>query len=158
MSNVAATSVLVIGFGNPAREDDALGPTFANTIEEMGLEGVTVDSDYQLMVEDAADAAEHDFVLFVDANTEGDEPFVLKRIVPVRQGSFSSHSVSPEAILALAHDLFGASTEAYILGIRGISFGMFTETMTDQAQSNFDAALEFIVPVIKSRTFDQAAE
>ncbi len=155
MTDGAATTVLVIGFGNPAREDDGLGPAAAETIEKLELEGVTVDIDYQLTVEDAAAAAEYDIVLFIDASTEGEDPFVVKRITPVRQESFSSHSVSPEAVLALAHDLFDASTKAYILCIRGISFSMFTETMTDQAASNLEQALAFIVPVIQSRTFDQ---
>ncbi len=49
--------VLVIGFGNPAREDDGIGPAVADRLEESGIDGVVVDADYQLTVENAADVA-----------------------------------------------------------------------------------------------------
>ena len=66
--------VLLIGYGNPAREDDGLGPAAAQAIEKLGIEGVSVDSNYQLTVEDAASAAHHDVVVFVDATTQGKDP------------------------------------------------------------------------------------
>jgi len=36
--------VLVLGYGNPAREDDGLGPLIAERIGELGLAGVEVDN------------------------------------------------------------------------------------------------------------------
>ena len=47
--------VLVIGYGNPGRQDDGLGAAVIERLEALGLEGVTVDADYQLNIEDAAD-------------------------------------------------------------------------------------------------------
>ncbi|MFC1592179.1 hydrogenase maturation protease [Thermodesulfobacteriota bacterium] len=150
--------VLLIGFGNPAREDDGLGPAAAEAIEAHALAGITVDADYQLTVEDAAAVAEHDVVVFVDAAAEGREPFYFKKLTPRRQESFSSHSVAPEALLGLAIDLFNADTEAFLLGIRGYSFAMFREEMTGKARDNLREALAFLVPVLKDRCFQQAAE
>src|SRR3989339_2081336 len=63
--------ILVICYGNPAREDDAIGPSIAEDLEKLNLSGIAVDSDYQLTVEDAALVAEHDVVIFVDASLEG---------------------------------------------------------------------------------------
>ena len=42
---------LVIGYGNPGRRDDGLGPSFADILAAEGIPGVDVDSDYQLTVE-----------------------------------------------------------------------------------------------------------
>ena len=74
----------------------------AAEVEQFGLAGVTVDSDYQLTVEDAAAVAQHDVVVFADAATAGPEPFCFERIEPQPALSFSSHSVEPPAVLALA--------------------------------------------------------
>ena len=158
MSEPRATTVLVIGYGNPAREDDALGPAAAAAIEALGIEGVTVDSDYQLTVEDAAAVAEHDTVVLIDASVEGDKPYTFTRVIPKVVGSLSSHSVAPEEVVALAEELFRATPDAYILGIRGYSFAMFTETMTGEAQRNLEAALAFLEPMLRSRSFGQMDE
>jgi hypothetical protein len=59
--------ILVIGYGNPGRHDDGLGPAFAELVEKLDLDHVTVEAGYQLTVEDAAIISEHDVVVFVDA-------------------------------------------------------------------------------------------
>ena len=144
-------SILLIGYGNPAREDDGIGPAVAEEIERLGIDGVDVDADYQLTVEDSAVVAKHDSVVFVDASMEGDEPFTFTHLSPRRQESFSSHSVSPEAVLGLARDLFDAKTEGYLLGVRGYSFAMFRETITPQAQENKRKAVEFLASKLRSK-------
>ena len=112
----AAAGILVIGYGNPGRLDDGLGPELARIIAGRNLPGVETDSDYQLTVEDAAVAAEVGTVIFADADTSGPEPFWMKRLtVGSIRPSFSSHSISPEGVLALARELFDAKTEAWLL-------------------------------------------
>ena len=152
----AGKKVLVIGFGNPAREDDGLGPLAAEAVAEMGLENVTVDSDYQLMVEDAADVARHDVVIFIDADMSGSEPFSFMRIKPGNSMSFSTHSASPEGVLSLAKELFHAECEAYALGIRGYSFEMYTESRTEKAEANLREAVGFLKTVLSSGAFVDA--
>ena len=115
--------LLILGWGNPGRGDDGLGPAFVEAIEELDLPGVDSDSDYQLQVENAATIAEYRRVLFVDADRTCAEPFWMGRLEPQASGlSFSTHSVAPAAILALVRDLFQAEPEAWILGIRGYDF------------------------------------
>lgn len=145
--------VLVFGIGNPAREDDGLGPAAADMIEQASIPGVTVDADYQLTVESAAQIAEYDVVVFIDASVDGPEPFSFSMIEPERENSFSSHSVRPPGVVALARDLFNAYTEAYVLGIRGYSFAMFTETMTAQAEENLRKSFGFLIPVLREQKF-----
>ena len=143
-------TVLLIGYGNPGRRDDGLGPALAEAVEKLGLPGVTVDSDYQLIVEDAAAAAEHEVVVFADASVDGAEPFSFERLMPGGgELGFSSHSVEPEGVLALARDLFGATPKAYVLGIRGYEFNEFGEYLSEKAKHNLDCALRFVQALLK---------
>jgi hydrogenase maturation protease len=146
--------VLLIGFGNPGRCDDALGPALAEAVEAMDFEHVTVDSDYQLTVEDGAEAARYDVVIFADADTAGPEPFSFRpiRIVP-QKVSFSSHSCSPEGVMALTRELFGATPEGWILGIRGYAFNEFGERMSDRAGQNLQQAVTFIRDVLTTNRY-----
>jgi hydrogenase maturation protease len=157
-TTVSATTdnVLVIGYGNPGRRDDGLGPALAAAVERLGIAGVKVDSDYQLTVEDAAAVAEHDLVLFADAACSGAGPFALRRVEPGSAVTFSSHSVQPDGVLALARDLFGATPSAYLLTIRGYAFNEFGEGLSEEAQANLAAAIGFIEPVLRQRTFSEA--
>lgn len=142
--------ILILGWGNPGRGDDGLGPEFVGAIEALGLPGVVVDSDYQLQVEDAAEVARFRRVLFVDADRGGIEPFWLDRLWPdARSLSFSTHSVSPAAVLALARDLFLAEPEAWIMGIRGYEFDEFCEQISVGARSNLDQAVEHLKSAVQ---------
>ena len=149
----AAGSVLLIGYGNPGRLDDGLGPALAERLERLGLPGVTVDSDYQLTVEDSAQVAAHDVAVFADAATDGDGPFYIRLIEPVHVPSFSSHSVEPAAVLGLAHRLFGAETRGYVLGIRGYDFNEFGERLSDRARGNLAAAEAFVAGLLTNERF-----
>lgn len=149
-------NVLVIGFGNPGRLDDGLGPGLAKAVEELRLTGVTVDTDYQLAVEDAAEVAKHDVVVFADADVSGSEPFRMQRIYPGASNvSFSTHSIQPQAVLALARDLFQAEPMAYILAIRGYEFDEFGEKLSPQAEKNLAAAVTYLESALRNREFSE---
>lgn len=157
MNHADGANVLLIGYGNPGRLDDGLGPALVEILQDRSLPGVDLDADYQLNVEDAAEAARHDIVVFADASTEGDQPFYLKRIQPAaKRVSFSTHSVRPEAVLALAKELFNADTKGYILGIRGYEFNEFGQRLSDRARSNLDKAAAFIEQVIRENHWPDA--
>lgn len=143
--------LLVLCYGNPARLDDGLGPAFAEALETRDLPGVTVDVDYQLTVEDAAMAAQHDLVLFADASINAPAPFSLTRLHPRVGLGFTSHSVEPQAILALAAQIRGTSPQGFALGIRGYDFDDFGEGLSPEATANLIAAVEEMVPVISRR-------
>ena len=145
--------ILLLAYGNPGRRDDGLGPALAAALERLALPGVTIDVDYQLTVEDAAAIAEHDDVIFADADCSGPEPFTFGRIRPEAGVNFSSHSVSPQEVLGLAAELFGARTTGYLLGIRGHEFNEFGEGLSARAEANLAAALRFIQSVLRKRTF-----
>ncbi len=150
-----ATGALLIGYGNPGRLDDGLGPALAAEIEALALPGVTVEANYQLSVEDADAVARHRVVIFADAAVSGPEPFAVGQVAPAGTLSFSTHSVAPEAVLALAKELFNAEAAGYILAIRGYDFDAFGERLSDKARANLAEAGEFLRRLLRGRTTDQ---
>jgi hydrogenase maturation protease len=155
--NQAGDKVLLYGFGNPGRGDDGLGPALADAIERLALPGVSVDANYQLTVEDAAEMGQYQVVLFADAATEGPSPFWFSRIDDSGVGrlGWTSHSVSPVQVVALARDLFGSKVAAYALGIRGYSFGELDDGLSAQARENLGQAVVFARRALADRRFEQ---
>jgi len=148
--------ILVIGYGNPGRLDDGLGPALAQAMAELNLPGVETDSDYQLTVEDAAQVADYDVVVFADADETGPEPFWLKRL---EHGSarptFSTHHVNPAGVLALAKELFDAEPECWLLGIRGYEFNAFGESISSGAQANLREALGHLTEILREGSINE---
>jgi len=156
--------ILLYGFGNPARGDDGLGPALAAAIEQLGIPNITVDANYQLTVEDAAEIAGYDAVVFADAATQGATPFWFSRVDDAsikRVGNsigsigWTSHSVSPAQVVALARDLFASKVAAYALGIRGYEFGDLDEALSPRAIDNLTVAVTFARKALVERQFEQ---
>ncbi|MFW6155589.1 MAG: hydrogenase maturation protease [Planctomycetota bacterium] len=145
---MSAAEILLIGYGNPGRLDDGLGPAAAAAIEALRLPAVAVDSDYQLTVEDAEAAARHRVAILVDAAEVGPEPFCVRRLAPGRELSFSTHSVSPEAVIGMAHSLFGSDVVGYVVGVRGDEFNAFDERLSERAKANLDEAVAYLSRVL----------
>jgi hydrogenase maturation protease len=141
--------VLLLGIGNPGRRDDGLGPALAERIERLNLPDVAVDADYQLTVDDAADAAKADVLIVADADATGAEPYSFKPIAATDHLEFSSHSVEPGGVLGLCETAFGHKPEAFILGIRGYEFDTMVEGLTDKAASNIEEAQQFLVRLLE---------
>jgi hydrogenase maturation protease len=137
--------VLVYGYGNPGRLDDGLGPALARALAARGLgDALTVETGYQLQVEDAALVAEYPVVVFADADTACAEPFELRRLEPRRGAEFSTHALAPEAVLALAREHFDCETVGFVLGIRGYEWDEFREELSPAARRNLTAAADYM--------------
>jgi hydrogenase maturation protease len=132
---------LVLGYGNPGRQDDGLGPAAAEAIEAMQFAGVETSANYQLMIEDASAASESGLVLFIDASKTADAPFTIKAVVAATEVScFASHVVPPELIMGLCREIYGRTPPACIVGIRGYEYE-FCEGLTERALVNLEFAL-----------------
>jgi hydrogenase maturation protease len=153
--NDTGLHILVYGYGNPGRGDDGLGPALVAALEPLAAAGLDYESDYQLAIEDAADLAKYDVVVFVDADANGPEPFWFERVQPTRQLSFSSHSATPAQVVGLANEMFGAQVKAYTLGIRGYRFGELGESLSEQARANLALALAFMERAVREQHFDE---
>ena len=135
------SSVLVFGWGNPSRGDDALGPMFVERIEALNIPGVECLTDFQLQVEHALDLQGRSRILFVDASIDTPTPFALTRIGPAQDATFASHAMSPQAVLKVYQDLQGqAPPPAWLLAIRAEHFQL-GESLSPTANGNLQAAL-----------------
>ncbi|MGD9835969.1 MAG: hydrogenase maturation protease [Piscinibacter sp.] len=135
--------LLVFGWGNASRGDDALGPAFVERLRSLALPGVECLDDYQLQPEHALDLIGRERVLFVDAGLACAAPFEASPLQPGRDASFSSHAMSPAALLQAYVDVHGsAPPPATLLAIRGERFEL-GEPMSASATANLDAALSW---------------
>ncbi|NVK20370.1 MAG: hydrogenase maturation protease [Methylocystaceae bacterium] len=135
---------LVIGYGNPARQDDGLGPALAERIVRMNLPGVDVEIDYQLNVEHCDGLSAYEQVIFIDAHMDGVVPFSFLEVAAGAPSGLSSHSVSPQTIVYLAKQLFGAAPTFYVLAIAGYLFDQIEEKLSSRAVENLNAAETFL--------------
>ena len=149
MRQEGASRVLVLGYGNPGRQDDGLGPALAAAVEELGWPGLTAFDNYQLNIEDAIEVAAHDVVWFVDATKQGPAPFAVQAIAPALTIDFTSHIVRPETILAIARQCYGGTPQAFLLAIRGYEFE-FLESCTPLATANLRAAMEMLTDRLRA--------
>jgi len=139
----------VIGFGNPGRRDDGLGPAAAERLSARSIPGVVCDSDYQLGIEDALACARHDVVVFIDAARGGlRKPFTFTKVGAAGAMPPMSHALRPEAVLAIAAELYGRRPDARLLAIRGYVWAI-GEGLTEKAEKNLALALEFLERFLK---------
>ena len=138
-----AGGTLLIGYGNPGRGDDGLGPAFARRIAARQLPGLTVEIDYQLTVDHALMISAADTVVFADAALDAESAFYFRPMDESVAQALGSHSVTPQAALALARLLFGTAPKGFILGLRGTAFGEMAEGLSDTARESLDVAEGF---------------
>lgn len=134
--------ILVFGWGNPARGDDALGPLFVEAVEAMGLPGVECLTDFQLQVEHALDLEGRSRVLFVDAFVDAPDPFGVASLRARRDDSFTTHAMTPQAVLQVYRDLRGEPPPAWLLGMRGERWAL-GDPLSASARRHLDAALHW---------------
>ena len=147
--------MLLIGYGNPGRGDDGLGPAFAERIEGAGLPGVEVDIDYQLTLDQVLSVSSAERVVVVDAEIGLDAPYRFRSLAPAANGDLTSHSLSPGEVLALARLLYGRAPDCHLLGISGSEFGEIREGLSARAAANLDLAESFFLEWVRTRERDR---
>jgi len=116
---------LIFTWGNPSRGDDALGPAMYELLQQADLNAVDLLTDFQLQIEHALDLEGRKRVLFVDASTSASAPFEISRLQPEQDTSYTTHAMSPQAVLSVYQQINGcAPPPAWLLSIRGYEFGL----------------------------------
>jgi len=136
---------LVFGWGNLSRGDDALGPQCVERLRAgaAGERDVDFLDDYQLMVEHALDLVGRRQVLFVDASLRARAPFEAHTVNAARDASFSTHAMSPQALLQVYRDLQRAEPPpSTLLAIRGEHFELGAP-LSAAALAHLDAAVRW---------------
>jgi hydrogenase maturation protease len=142
--------LLVFAYGNPSRGDDALGPQLLDLLAERRalhpewpeFELVT---DFQLQVEHALDLEGRDLALFIDASVSCPSPFLFSRLQPVQDARYTTHEMSPQAVLHVYEQVCRRpAPPTFLLSVRGTIFDL-GEPLSPEAVENRDAALALLV-------------
>lgn len=132
---------LVIGYGNSLRGDDGIGLKVAQIIAGWHLREVRSLPRPQLTPELAAELAQVDLAIFVDANQAADINAVkLYSLKPSNSINFKSHFSDPQALLNLTQALFGKCPQAWWVIVPGIDF-QFSERLSSLAEQGVSQAL-----------------
>ena len=136
---------LLIAIGNDARQDDGLGWAFADGLKETKAFPGQLFYCYQLQIEDAELISNYPLVVFVDATTEPlPMGYALEKVSPENDFTFTTHALTPMAVLFLCQDLFGQQPEAYVLKIRGSHWELETG-LSKVGKEHLFKALEFFI-------------
>jgi len=141
-------NLLIFGYGNPSRGDDALGPLLLERLERalgpdirLAAGGIEFLTDFQLQVEDALDLADRKLALFIDAHSKCAPPYRFERIRPAEERAYTTHALSPAAVLSVYQKINGAPPPpCFLLGIRGEAFELGAG-LSDPAEAHLEAAL-----------------
>jgi hydrogenase maturation protease len=147
---------LIIGYGNPLRQDDGVGWYIAQRLLTHTTEGASQESPFiptlpnttviachQLSLELAAPVSQADLVIFVDAQANGmaGSVWVEEYLeIPVEVGAFS-HNVTPALLLATAQELYGSRPRGFLLSVSGEWWGYGEQ---------FSPAVQAALPILKS--------
>jgi hydrogenase maturation protease len=118
-------ALLVFGWGNLSRGDDALGPMCVERLRAQAGSDAQIEflDDYQLQVEHALDLLDRERVLFVDASLDAPAPFEVLPVHAAVERSISTHALSPQALLQVYRGLHGVEPPpCTLLAIRGEAF------------------------------------
>jgi hydrogenase maturation protease len=137
---------LIVGYGNPLRGDDGLGPLAAALLaDDPRLRGAQVIGRHQLTPELAADFRDASLVILIDANVVDKAGADSVRHIDqvAASGAASSHHVEPAELMALAHELWGASPAVFV-----VSAGAASLEVGDGLSPAVEAALPAVVDAV----------
>lgn len=137
-------NILVIGYGNDLRSDDAVGQRVAEAVAKWGASHIRALAVHQLTPELAEHLAGALLAIFVDAVVGVPEQGVqARRIEPAVPETSIGHTGDPRALLALTQALYGVCPEAWLIAVPGVDFG-FGERLSETAQRGMGEALQQI--------------
>lgn len=166
-----AVGVLVIGYGNPLRSDDGVGPAVAERLAgDPRLRGAEVHAAHQLTPELALDASQASVMVLVDA-AEGVPAgeVVVRELAGAAGGADGglagraeeggpplTHHVGPASLLGLAAGLWGAAPRTVLVGIGPASLEL-GDTLTPEVEAAVPRAVEAVVAAVAAASGDESA-
>ena len=145
-----AGSSLLIGWGNPLRQDDGLGWQLARQLQVQAPPGAWIRAEHQLLPELSADLARCARVLFVDALPTAGAALPPPSITSVAaapgraSGAGITHHQSPAGLLQLCLALYGQQPPASLLLIPAPQLG-FSDQLSAAGQRQLQAALPLAI-------------
>jgi hydrogenase maturation protease len=150
----AAGRVLVIGYGNTLRGDDAFGPIVADRLRSTAdSERVHILTCHQLTPELACDIAACEHVIFIDASIASPAGELVCRDLAAGEADAGSlvHSLRPEQLLALTRLVYGRQPSASLVCVGGTRFDLGDHQLSPTVAVAIEPALERVRELIDRR-------
>jgi hydrogenase maturation protease len=144
------SEIVVIGYGNPLRSDDAAGPRAAAAVDSWALPGVRAIAAHQLTPELVEPLSAARLAIFVDARHA--EPGEAVRVQAVEPGAIAStfvHAYGPPGLLALARAVCGPCPRAWLVTVPARNFTV-GEGLSPTARSGLREALHAIADLLST--------
>lgn len=150
--------LLLIGYGNPDREDDGVAWHILRTLtDKLGLaspgsyedefpEHPRIDFAFylQLTPEMAEDISAYEYVCFIDAHTGSiPEPVRLIEVESEFQASPFTHHLTPQSLLSMCETIYRKKPDAALLSVLGQRF-LFTRQLSEETAALVPEAVESI--------------
>jgi hydrogenase maturation protease len=146
--------ILIFGYGNPARGDDALGPRLIEALaaeQARGrLPGVDLLTDFQPQIEHVLDLRQRRRVIFVDADlsqpaSTPTPPWRWLAVHPDPDIGWTSHQLDPGQLAGLLHRLYpDQQPRLQLLAIRGRDVALDAD-LSDTAKAGLASALAMLM-------------
>lgn len=159
------SELLILGYGNPDREDDGvawhilraltikLGLPAPESYEDdfPGSDQIDFAFQLQLTPEMAEEIAAYPYVCFIDAHT-GNIPEAIRliRVESEFQNSPFTHHLTPQSLTSMCETIYGKKPEAALLSVLGHRF-LFTRELSQETRSLVPKAVELIWDWIHAR-------
>lgn len=136
--------LVIYAVGNDSRGDDALGPLLLQRVEGLNLPRLHTVLDYQLQIEHALELDGRGLALFLDAGQGTPAPYHFYPTQPAIGSSFTTHTLSPEALLAVYQRVEGRlPPPAFVLCVRGEGFELGAP-LSQTAATHLEEAWAFL--------------
>jgi hydrogenase maturation protease len=157
--------LLLIGYGNPDREDDGaawhilravtlnLGLNAPSSYEDEFPEFELIDFGFylQLTPEMAEDISTYEYVCFIDAHTGNiPEPVRLIAVESEFQASPFTHHLTPQSLLSLCETIYEKRPDAALLSMLGHRF-LFSRELSEETAALVPQAVDLIWDWINAR-------
>lgn len=142
--------ILVVGYGNPSRGDDAVGPLLLEAIaEQIDPQLVELITDFQLQIEHALDLKDRQLVLFVDASVAAERGIQFQTISAGKDSSYSTHAMTPAAVLDVYQSItHQPAPDSFILTIQAQQFELGAG-LSEFTEDYFRQACQFVLQLLK---------
>lgn len=158
---------LVIGYGNPLRQDDGVGWHVALALaEDPRANGLHVLTVHQLTPDLAHDLHTASLAVLIDAavgETAGHIRVTrlasaVARDWPTASGDSTalSHHSTPQSIATLAREVYGFAPPLALVGVGGLSFGI-GDRLTPDVERAIPAIIECVLELVSSAVIDNPA-
>ena len=153
---MSGNPILVFGYGNPSRGDDALAPELLGLLKTSCANGELPEvfdliTDFQLQVEHTIDLKKRERVLFVDASYSAKPPFSFERLSPLEDATHTTHALSPQSLLfAYEKTWEQPAPPSWLLAIPGYQFEL-GKPLSEGAEMNLRAAFEFVSRILSMK-------